>query len=100
MKGSMEELKGRKRGMLTTGVWCNPFSKMLHHVKKGSSGNWAQGLRMISTSFVLILRIVIVQTLDKTKYRDYKKLYKIVHKICMHEYYFRVQLYYINPGLG
>ena len=27
-----EEFKGKKRGKLTTGEWCNPVSNMLHHV--------------------------------------------------------------------
>ena len=31
-KGSMEEFEGRRRGMLTTGDWCDPVSNMLHHV--------------------------------------------------------------------
>ena len=38
-RGSMEEIEGRRRGMLATGEWCNPVSKMLHHVK------WAFGTR-------------------------------------------------------
>ena len=32
VNGSMEEFEGRRRGMLTTGEWCNPVSNMLHHV--------------------------------------------------------------------
>ena len=32
VKGSMEEFDGRRRGMLTTGEWCNPVSSLLHHV--------------------------------------------------------------------
>ena len=31
-RGSMEELEGRRMGMLTTGEWYNPVSNMLHHV--------------------------------------------------------------------
>ena len=32
VKGSMEEFEGRKRGMPTTGEWCNPVSNMLYLV--------------------------------------------------------------------
>ena len=35
VKGEYEELEGRKRGMLTTGEWCNSVSDKLHHVKRG-----------------------------------------------------------------
>ena len=30
----MEEFEGGRRGMLTTGEWCNQVSNMLHHVLK------------------------------------------------------------------
>jgi len=36
---SMEEFEGRKKGMLTTGEWCNPVRNMLHHVQQGLSGD-------------------------------------------------------------
>ena len=26
--------EGRRRGLLTTGEWCDPVSKMSHHMKK------------------------------------------------------------------
>ena len=32
VKGNMEEIEGRRSGMLITGEWCNPVSNMLHHV--------------------------------------------------------------------
>ena len=31
-RGSMEEFKGKSRGMLSTGEYCIPASNMLHHV--------------------------------------------------------------------
>jgi len=32
-KKRKEEIEGtRRKGMLTTGEWCNPVSNMLHHV--------------------------------------------------------------------
>ena len=31
-EGSIEELEGRRRGMLTSEEWCNPVGNMLHHV--------------------------------------------------------------------
>ena len=31
-RGNMEEFVERRRGMLTTGEWCNPVRNMLHHV--------------------------------------------------------------------
>ena len=34
VKGNMKEFEGRRRGMLTTGEWCNTVSNMLHHVQK------------------------------------------------------------------
>ena len=40
--GSMEEFEGKRRGMMTTGDWCNPVSNMLHHVQERLSGDWAK----------------------------------------------------------
>ena len=31
-KGRVEESVGRRRGMSTTGEWCNPVSNMLNHM--------------------------------------------------------------------
>ena len=32
--GSMEELKGRRRGILTTEKWSNPVTEMSHYMVK------------------------------------------------------------------
>ena len=32
VKESIEEIEEWRRGMLTTGEWCNPVSNMLHDV--------------------------------------------------------------------
>ena len=42
-KGIMEEFESRRRGMLITGEWCDPVSKIWHHMKKGVEwlGDWA-----------------------------------------------------------
>ena len=31
-RGTMKKLVGKRKGMLTTGEWCNSVSNMLHHV--------------------------------------------------------------------
>ena len=54
----MEEFEGRRRGMLTTGEWCNLVSNMLHHVYKWLSGDSAREvilLRLkVSSQFIFI----------------------------------------------
>ena len=48
----MEKIEVRRRGMLTTGEWCNPVSNMLHHVYICVRGvGWGLGKR--------VLRIVV-----------------------------------------
>ena len=45
----MEEFEGRRRGMLTTGEWCNPVSNILHHgVKVVEWGFGTRGLGMLA----------------------------------------------------
>ena len=36
-RGNMKKIQVMSRGMLTTGEWCDPVSKISHHMKKGLS---------------------------------------------------------------
>ena len=50
----MEEFQwGKRRGMLTTGKWCNPVSNMLHHVEKWLSEDLAREVYPKVFSFLL-----------------------------------------------